>query len=219
MNMSLQYCFFDLDGTIIDSSEGILASVSYALDKMGLAPLSGDEGYSFIGPPLARSFSLHRGLSDEAAAEAVRLDRENYNAGGMLQCRVYDGVESLLNTLAARGIQCVLATCKPHVYARPILEHHGLLDRFCFLSGAELSGVRGEKHEVIAYALEQLSFPNPSTILMVGDRADDVLGAAKNKIQTLGALWGFGSEEELLGAGAMHVFKSPDLLAHFFGNT
>lgn len=217
--MHPRYCFFDLDGTVIDSSEGILASVSYALDKMGLAPLSGNEGYSFIGPPLARSFALHRGLSDEGAKEAVRLYRENYNAGGMLQCRVYNGIETVLNVLEKKEMIPVLATCKPHEYARPILKHHGLLDRFAFVSGAEMNGVRGEKHEVIAYALEQLAIQDPASVIMVGDRADDVIGASKNEIQTLGALWGFGSREELLGAGAVRVFKTPDLLAHFFGNT
>lgn len=214
--MKLKYCFFDLDGTLIDSSEGIIHSVTYALEKMGLPPLEEGEGYRFIGPPLVQAFCERRALSREESLRAVAYYRENYRAGGILECSVYEGVVELLEALRSRGIVCVLATCKPHEFASRILRYHRLDSYFSFVSGPELDGTRNEKDEVIEYAVEQLGIAEKDAIVMVGDRAGDVLGAERNGVRTVGVLWGFGSREELEAAGAWQVVNKPEEIADFF---
>ncbi len=211
--MGYRELFFDLDGTISDSAEGILNSVIYALHRMGIEPPAREALYRFIGPPLIRSFSQGFDLSAEEARRAVALYRENYNVRGIYECRAYEGIGETLRALKARGYRLTLATCKPWTLAERVLEHLGLRDCFDFISGPELDGRRNEKQEVIAYAMDELGIGSPEEILMIGDRRDDVLGAKGCGINCMGVLWGFGSREELLEAGAIGAVETPaDLL-------
>lgn len=214
--MNYRYCFFDLDGTLTDSSPGITASVAYALRKSGIEPPPAAELLRFIGPPLLRAFSEFYGMSEEDAGRAVAFYREFYPTQGIFNSTVYEGIESLLERLKASGIVCVLATCKPQIYAERILSHFGLAPYFSFVSGPELDGTRGEKSAVIAHAIEQLRIRDRNEILMIGDRGDDVRGAMSNRISTVGALWGFGTLQELSDAGAVACFPSPQALEAWF---
>lgn len=203
------YLFFDLDGTISNSAEGILNAVTYAIRKMGLPMQDRRELLHYIGPPLIRSFSADYGLDHAQALEAVSAYREYYSDRGIFECALYDGVTELLDAMCAQDYGLVLATCKPTVMARRMLEHFGIADRFLFLSGPELDGTRNEKHEVIAYAIEELGLHRTDAVLMIGDRRDDVLGARRNGIDCAGVLWGFGTETELKDAGARYLFRTP----------
>ena len=211
-----QYCFWDLDGTITDSAPGITHSVRYAMEEMG-KPLAPDHDLRcFIGPPLLYSFENYLGLSPADSQRAVDLYRVCYRAGAMLECNVYDGVRETLEELNRRGIVCVLATCKPHEFANAIIEHFDLKKYFAYVSGPEMDGARNEKHEVITYALENLGILSPDTVLMVGDRRDDVVGAARCKMGCVGVEWGFGTKEELSQAGAIATICKPFELLSFF---
>lgn len=211
-DMKYRYCFFDLDGTVTDSAPGITHSVQYALKKRDIEPPPSSELLGFIGPPLVWSFSHFFGMNREESLAAVDAYREYYRAGGMLECTVYPGIPALLDSLRDAGIQCVLATCKPHVFANAILAHFDLLDRFVMVSGPEIDGTRNEKHEVIRHAIEELGIKDPSEILMIGDRDNDVLGAKENGIDTFGVLWGFGNKRELMDAGAVACYADADTL-------
>jgi len=213
--MAYSYAFFDLDGTLSDSSEGITRSVQYALKKMGRAVPPKEQLLGFVGPPLSRSFSHYFGMSQEEAKTAVDTYREYYSVTGVLECNLYDGVRSLLETLNERKIPCVLATCKPHRYASTVLSHFEIDRLFAFVSGPEIDGTRGEKHEVIAYAMEQLGVKDPSKVLMIGDRDQDVLGAQQVGVDCAGVLWGYGSREEL--AEAKYLCASPKEIEKLFG--
>lgn len=204
-----RYLFFDLDGTICNSAEGILNSVTYAVDKLGLPRQPREEMLHYIGPPLIRTFAADYRLSDADAQHAVDAYREYYSARGIFECRLYDGIPELLDRMADSGCGLVLATCKPTVLARRVLEHFGILERFRFVSGPELDGTRNEKHEVIAYAREVLELSAADRILMIGDRRDDVLGAHREGLPCAGVLWGFGTREELTAAGADVLFSTP----------
>lgn len=213
--MKYTHCFFDLDGTVTNSAPGITHSVQYALKKSGIQPPPQSQLLGFVGPPLVWSFSHFFGMSRKESLQAVDYYREYYRAGGMLECEVYSGIPELLRELNARGVVCVLATCKPHVYATPILEHFDLAKYFSFVSGPELDGTRNEKHEVIAYTMEHLQLSDPKKILMIGDRDNDVLGAAHHGIPCAGVLWGFGDREELTASGAAFLVDRPeDILSH-----
>lgn len=211
-----QYCFWDLDGTLTDSAPGITHSVRHAMEKMG-KPLPQEQDLTcFIGPPLLYSFENYLGLSSADSHLAVDYYRECYRAGAMLECNVYDGVREVLEELNRRGIICVLATCKPHEFANRIIEHFDLAKYFAYVSGPEMDGTRNEKHEVIDYALKNLNIPSPDLVLMVGDRRDDVVGAARCNMACVGVEWGFGTEEELINAGALRVIHSPKELLNSF---
>ncbi len=216
--MRYTYAFFDLDGTLTDSVFGIAHSVQYALRKFGIEPPSERELKAFVGPPLTQSFSRFFGMDDDQSRTAVDYYREYYRAKGMLENEVYEGIPSLLEALNARGVICVLATCKPTVFAEQILSHFGLDRSFALISGPELDGTRGEKHEVIAHAIERLSISDPRSILMIGDRDNDVLGASHHGIDCAGVLWGFGSKEELQKAGAKYLVASPWDILQLFEN-
>lgn len=211
-----QYCFWDLDGTLTDSAPGITHSVRYAMEKMG-DPLPPEKDLTcFIGPPLLYSFENYLGLSPADSHLAVDYYRECYRAGAMLECNVYDGVRETLEALNKQGITCVLATCKPHEFANRIIEHFDLAKYFSYVSGPEMDGTRNEKHEVITYALQNLNIPSPNQVLMVGDRRDDVIGAARCNMECVGVEWGFGSVQELNDAGAIDVIFKPQELLRFF---
>lgn len=210
------YAFFDLDGTLIDSAPGVTGCVRYAMEQLG-DPIPPERDLTcFIGPTLFYGFTTFCGLGEEDAHRAVDLYRVRYRAGGMFECRVYDGIETLLKKLNEQKIPCVLATCKPHEFATKIVAHFGLDRYFTLMVGPEINGLRNEKHEVIAYAMEQLGITDPSSILMIGDRDNDVLGAKKNRVDCIGVRWGFGTEKELLESGAFAVADTPlDLLPYF----
>ncbi len=215
--MRYTHAFFDLDGTVTNSAPGITRSVRYALDQLGIEPPPEEELTYFIGPPLLQSFCTGFGFTEEHGRKAIELYREYYRARGMLECTLYGGIIELIKTLHAHGVTLVLATCKPHVFAERILEHFGLRQYFATISGPELDGTRGEKHEVIAHALATLKIGDPKSVLMIGDRDNDVLGARHHGMDCVGAMWGFGSEEELKAAGAAYLCPTPLDVADIFG--
>lgn len=205
--VSRDYILFDLDGTLTDPALGITNSVMYALRKLG-APVGPRESYyRFIGPPLVNSFMDYCGFTEAKAREALTAYREYFTDKGIFENAVYDGISELLRTLVESGLRPVLATSKPEVFAKQILEHFGLTAYFTFIGGADLAETRVTKDAVIAYVLDNLGNPSPDRCLMVGDREYDVRGAAVHGIDTVGVLYGYGTEDELKAAGAAAIVK------------
>lgn len=204
----MKYIFFDLDGTLTDPFLGITNSVIYALEKMGYPHGENSEYRLFIGPPLRESFKLKCGMTADEAERALALYREYFSPIGIFENRVYDGITELLKKLKNDGYTVVLATSKPEVYAKRILEKFDLMKYLSGVFGAELDGTRDRKDEVIAYALASLG-ASPDDVIMVGDRIHDVLGAAAHGIKTVGVLYGYGSREELTAAGAVSFAVDP----------
>lgn len=190
---------FDLDGTLTDPAEGITNSVAFALERFGVSVADRRELLPFIGPPLKESFMHFYGMDDARAEQAVADYREYFAPKGIFENAVYPGVADMLCALRAAGTRMVLATSKPEVFARQILEHFGLLEQFDAVCGSELDGRRTDKAEVIAEALRRCPGEHP---VMVGDRLHDVAGAKKNGLPCIGVLFGYGGREELQTAGA-----------------
>lgn len=203
------YLLFDLDGTVVDSGLGVTNSVMYALKKWGIEVSDRESLYVFLGPPLVDSFSEHFGFSHEDSLKCVDYYREYYNEKGIFEIAVYNGIPEALAKAREMGKKVILATSKPEEYAKQILEHIGLLGCFDFVAGATMDESRNEKAGVIRYALKALGITDTSKIVMIGDRKYDVLGAAENNIETIGVLYGFGDEAELLKAGAKHIAPTP----------
>lgn len=193
---------FDLDGTLTDPGKGIHNSVAYALDKMGLPKQTQQELNRFIGPPLQEGFSRLCGLDEKQVNEAVAYYREYYQEKGIFENVLYPGVEQMLGTLKDNGRKLIVTTSKPEVYARRILEYFRLAPYFTYIAGGNLDGSRCTKSEVIRYALEKCRIHEKSCCVMVGDRKHDMIGAKSEGIASIGVLYGYGSQEELLMAGA-----------------
>lgn len=199
---------FDLDGTLTDPGQGIRSSVAYALKKYGI---SVDDIYTlnkFIGPPLQEGFQKFYGFSKEQADQAVAYYREYYQKQGMLENLVYDGIPEMLAELKNKGRMLVVATSKPEIYARQILDNFDLSQYFSYIAGGNLDGTRCKKDEVIAYALEQCGVRPECRPIMVGDREHDVIGARKVGLDCIGVLFGYGSAQELTDAGAIQLAKT-----------
>ena len=200
--------FLDLDGTLTDSRRGILYGASYALRAFGIPVPWNEVTTEFIGPPLYDSFRRYYGLSDADARRAVELYREYYGREGLFENEVYPGISEMLAALKEAGLALYLATGKPHPYARRIVDHFGL-DRYLDgVFGAEFDGTRGDKAELLAYAMGELGIL-PSEAVMVGDRRFDMEGACSVGVTPVGVLWGYGDRQELIAAGGHLLAESP----------
>lgn len=209
---SYKYILFDLDGTVTDPGEGITNSVMYALKKFGIEERDRRKLYRFIGPPLADSFQEFYGFSAHEAKEGIRFYREYYSQKGMLENKLYPGIEEVLRKIKADKKHLIMATSKPEFFAKQILEYFHLAIYFDFVSGATMDEKRVKKGEVIAYALKQCGITDNSQVLMVGDRKHDIQGAKENKLDSMGVLYGYGSREELEAAGADYIVESVEEL-------
>lgn len=207
-----QYFFLDLDGTLTDPKVGITKSVAYALEYFGIHVEDLDSLCKFIGPPLKDSFIKYYGFDDEKAELAVEKYREYFKPHGVYENEVYEGVPELLKYLQDRGKTIVLATSKPTIFAKTILEYFQLDSYFSYVVGSELDGTRVKKGDVIAYALEQAGVTEKSQVVMVGDREHDIIGAKENELDSIGVLYGYGDRAEHEKCGADVIVETVEEL-------
>lgn len=192
---------FDLDGTLTDSAAGVVASFRHAMATVGAQIPDGDITALVVGPPMHQTMSaLGLGARAEDAVAAYRAD---YTSRGWAMNTLFDGVPEVLADLRAAGVRLAVATSKAEPTARRILEHFGIAEHFEVIAGASTDGHRAAKADVVAHALGQLN-PLPERVLMVGDRAHDVEGAAEHGIATVVVGWGYG-RSDATDAAAAHV--------------
>jgi len=199
------HVYFDLDGTLTDPYEGITKCILYALDELGFPHPDDDYLYSCIGPPLWDTFPEMVG--EELTRKAVDLYRERFVEVGWQENKPYDGIVDALEAVARNGHLMFVATAKPHMHAARIVEHFGMGEFFATVYGSELDGTRATKTELLEFAIGR----NPGGIrhIMVGDRKHDLIGAVANQMTPVGVAYGYGSVEELEGAGATAIAHSP----------
>lgn len=207
--MSYKTILFDLDGTLTDPGVGITNSVAYALKKLNYPEQSRNELFKFIGPPLIDSFTSFCGMSLDEARLGVKIYREYYAENGIFENYVYEKIPELLQRLKDGGKTLIVASSKPEVFCRKIMEHFDLDKYFFYVAGSNMDESRSTKAEVIEYALKTCNIGDCSEVLMVGDRKHDVLGAKQFNIDTCGVLFGYGSKEELTDAGAKYLAATP----------
>ena len=200
---------FDLDGTLTDPREGIVGCLKHALLRLGRNCPSDSELARFIGPPLQEIFGTLLGSTDPKDIDsAVTLYRQRFSSTGLFENCVYPGIHSALTALRGSGAALFVATSKPQVFAQRIVEHFGLMDYFRGVYGSELDGTRSNKSDLIAHVLKSESL-SPHMTVMVGDRAHDIAGARTQGVLPIGALWGYGSYDELIVAGATALCTHP----------
>ena len=192
---------FDLDGTLVDSSPGIWASVRAAAVALGLPEPSAAQLRGMVGPPLQDGFALVLGVPPPDVDRAVAAYRAHYAAGAMLDVAVHDGIPSMLDALRTAGAVLTVATSKPAPFAVRVLEHTGLLPAFADVHGATLDGAVRHKDQVVGAALA--AHPSGRRPVLVGDRSHDVLGAAAHGLPCIGVGWGPAEDGELAGAAVV----------------
>lgn len=212
MKNNYDYVLFDLDGTLTDSSEGIINCAVFALSHFGIEVKDRSTLMPFLGPPLSWSFRNVCGLEEEQAEAAVRKYRERYSTVGLFENRPYDGIPQLLQSLKAAGKRLAVATSKPEKFSLRILERFELLQYFDAVTGCGLDGSLDTKAEVVAETLRRLEATDLSRAVMVGDRKYDVLGAREAGLETIGAGWGYAEKGELEACGALCIAAEPAAL-------
>lgn len=207
--MKITHYLFDLDGTITESAPGIIASIKYAKDKLGLGePRYPDDAkrafdYNvFVGPPLLDSFMKYFSIDEAQGREATAAYREYYADRGIFENAVYPHVGETLARLKAAGKHLCIATSKPTQYAERIALHFHLAQFFEYVNGSDMGEAHAKKGEVIRNALARYPGIDREGFLMIGDRREDIVGAKENALASCGALWGYGTKAELVGAGA-----------------
>jgi phosphoglycolate phosphatase len=212
--MSWDVVLFDLDGTLTDSGLGVGNGVLYALAQMGFPKPSDDELKKYLGPPLWNSFSDYAGMDESQTIEAVRLYREYYNETGAYENSVYPGIPELLARLVTDGKRLAVATSKVDYAAVNILQHFNMDQFFDVIAGSDETGeLRGTKALVIEHALSELRMCDGTSIVMIGDREHDILGAKEHGIPGIGVLYGYGDRAELESAGAVEIASEVSDLA------
>jgi phosphoglycolate phosphatase len=206
---------FDLDGTLTDPKPGIVGSLRFALDQLGVSCPGDDVLATFIGPPLRGTFERLLNTSEVSRIEeAIGLYRQRFAATGLFENQVYAGIPAMLEGAQRAAKAMYVATSKPAVYAERIVQHFGLARHFRQVYGAELDGQREDKADLVAYVLANEGVSAQAAV-MIGDRAADVQAARANGVRSIGVLWGYGSADELLEAGVDIVCQTPaELAAH-----
>ena len=197
--------FFDLDGTLTDPYEGITRCILYALDELGFAHPNDEYLHGCIGPPLYETFPEMVGK--ELTLKAIDLYRERFVDVGWQENEPYDGILDALETISSAGHTLFVATSKPHLHARRIVQHFGMGQYIKQVYGCELDGTRSKKTELLKYAIDEN--PGAEKRMMIGDRKHDLIGAIANDMRPIGVSYGYGSIEELRSAGAVDIASSP----------
>ncbi len=203
--MKYKYLLFDLDGTLIDTTEGVLKSAQNALKFFDIY-VETEKLMNFFGPPLKYSFSNLYGLSDNDADEAIKIYNERYNKLGYVESRIFPEMALLLPKLKEAGYILGVATSKPQDQAEEMLKFHSLSCYFDFISGSNADGSISTKDEVIEEALKHFGITDArNEVLMIGDMKYDIIGAKRTGIDSFGIYTGTASEDDLENEGADYV--------------
>ena len=207
------YIFFDLDGTLTDSQEGIIYSLREMINHFGITKTD-DELRPFLGPALWDSCPKFLGFDLEQTKEAVDVYRKSYFEKGIYVNKLYPGVKELLEALKDNGKHLVLATGKPEEQAKIVCDYFDISKYFEFLGGSTLDISRSKKEQVIAYSMEKcsLSARDADRIIMVGDRENDINGAHKNGLKVIAVLYGYGNQKEFEEHGADYICNTVENL-------
>ncbi|MFC1977580.1 HAD hydrolase-like protein [Chloroflexota bacterium] len=211
--------FFDLDGTLTDSKEGITKCIQYSLTELGRPYPSELEVNDFIGPPLRSTFKKLLGSSEELLIEqAVSLYRERFSKVGLFENTVYPGIVEVLSTLHENSFKLYVVTTKPKLYADRIIKHFLLAQWFSDIFGTELDGRFDNKAKLIEFIVNHLKL-TPEETIIVGDRREDIVAGKANRIGTVGVTYGYGSKQEIINAAPDYICGSPSEIQVTIMNT
>lgn len=215
--MAYQIILFDLDGTLIDPKISITSSVQYALSKFQIDE-SRDALIPFIGPPLHKSFQKFYGFSEEKSMQAVMYFRKYFLKEGLQNIKVYNGIITLLDKLKKKNKMLLIVTSKSTVGAKKVIAYVKLGKYFDALIGSKLDLSNADKPTLIKEALSLYPEKSKNSFVMIGDRKYDIIGAQANGIDSIGVLYGYGSEEELAKSKPTYFVKTIEELEKLLTN-
>ena len=186
-----KYVLFDLDGTLMDTSEGVIKSVEYTVETLGFPPLSPDVMRTFIGPPITDSLKKQFDLTDEQAKDATKIFRDAYKDKFLFYAEPYAGITALIKSLNEAGMKCAVATYKRDDYAKRLLDHFDLLAPFDYAMGADNNNVL-KKSDIVRICLERLGCGSYDDAVLVGDTYHDAVGAEQIGVHFIAVTFGFG---------------------------
>ncbi len=193
--MEYKAVIFDVDGTLLNTRDGILASVGATLEDFGMRPLQPSDEKYFIGPPIQRSLMEVYGLDEKQAQEFANVFRDRYSRHEFLfRASVYEGIIPLMKELRERGFKNAVATYKREDYAIDIVTHFGLADYSDVIHGADNFN-KLTKSDIIRLCIEEMGLDS-SRCVMVGDSDNDAIGAKGIGCPFIGVTYGFGFESE-----------------------
>lgn len=208
---------FDVDGTLLDTTEGVLASVKYTIDEMGFAPLSDEQLITFIGPPIQDSFAKAYQLEGEILQEIATCFRNRYKDYELFKAVPYDGIYKLFDKLSDKGIKLAVATYKRQDYAEAILKHFGFDQYTNILYGADHEN-KLRKVDIIRKCLEDLGIQDYGKAVMIGDSSHDAIGAREIGMDFIGVTYGFDfkSLSEVFQYDAIGAADYPESILKYF---
>ena len=205
----LKHIFFDLDGTLTDSQEGIIKCMQYALEKLNCPFPAEFEATNIIGPPLRDTFKKLFHTEDEALIEkAVATYRERFSTVGLFENKVYPDIAEMLSALHENSHQLYVVTSKARIYANRIIDHFALSQWFTGIYGSELGGRFDNKADLIKHVLNERKIDTTEAV-MVGDKKEDIIAGKTNGIKTIGVTYGYGSQREITDAKPDYICNSP----------
>ena len=207
------YVIFDFDGTVVDTGEGILKSLQYSFREMGREVPELDDLKKFIGPPIYYSYTIYYGVSEEEVGEYIKKYRERYKVKGIYECELYDGMTQLLDSLKAKGIKIGIASSKPMHLIYSVADYLKITDKFDAIVGVKIDDSNhSSKTQLVLDAMTEMGATDKSKVLMVGDRLYDIDGANGAGVDSCGAIWGYGNEEEFREHNATYIaYKTTDV--------
>ena len=212
----MKYLIFDMDGTLIDSGEGVLASLANAIESYNIS-YDKKRLPEMIGPPFGVGLKNIFNIDVNKYPGIIARYRDTYRATGWNKYKVYDGIIDVIKELKKRGYKTILGTSKPIEFAEKILKQMDCLKYFDFIGAAASDTERATKEEVLEWVIKECGISNEKDqAIMIGDRMYDILGARAVGIETIGVLWGYGGKEELKKYGAKQIIKSPKDLLEIF---
>jgi phosphoglycolate phosphatase len=200
---------FDLDGTLTDSCPGIVNSIQFALNKMGVQELDEKKLRGFVGPSLSSTFKNNYFPDEADQKQAIKYYREYFSSNGIYENSLYEGVIELLESIKIADYKIALATAKPTYFANIILKHFKIDTYFDVVVGSHLTGTRTDKKEIIHEVIDQLGLPLPSGCTMIGDREYDIIGGKYHNMNTIGVSYGYAKKNELLNANPDYTVDTP----------
>lgn len=188
---------FDLDGTLMDTSSGIMRATDHIIKRFHLPDISEERKRGFIGPPIQKSFQEQYGFDQERAWELATIWREVYKEEFLLDAVPYDGIYDLLQHMREKGIKTCVATNKREDYAVKLLSKFSFTPLFDCVVGSDFEGIRN-KSDIIRICMKRVGAADPTRCLMIGDTIGDMVAAKETGVDFLGVTYGFGFSENLI---------------------
>lgn len=201
---------FDVDGTLLDTSEGILASAIYTIENFGYEVPSKEILRTYIGPPIQKSFANSLCVSEEIANKMADCFRNRYKDIDLLKAECYEGILNVFQQLNENGFKLAIATYKRQDYAEKIVDHFGFTKYTSMVFGSDFEG-NFSKADIIRNAIVASKITNHKKVVMVGDTENDAIGAAELGIDFIGVTFGFGyqKEDDVIGKNIIGIANKP----------